>query len=178
VIPKRNIALIGFMAAGKTSVGISLSRRTGLPFVDIDAIIEASEGRTIAEVFAAKGEAHFRDAEGMVFRGFCAGTCRIIGCGGGTLIDPRNRAAMQDGCFAVWLRVSAEGVLERIARPGAPVRPLIEGTPPGLIVPKLLRAREVFYSDADLVIDTEGRDVEEVAEEIRRLLALPLAEER
>ncbi len=176
MIPKRNIALIGFMAAGKTSVGLALSRLTGLPFADVDTVIEANEGRPIPEIFATKGEAYFREAEGMVFRGLCEGIGRIIGCGGGTLIDPRNRAAMEEGCFAVWLRVSAAGVIERIARPDAPVRPLVEGKPAGIVVPGLLRAREPLYRDADLVIETEGRTVDDISEEIRAYLGLPRAE--
>jgi shikimate kinase len=178
VISKRNIALVGFMAAGKTSIGLVLSRRTGLPFADVDRIIEEKAGRTIADLFAADGEPRFREIEGNVFRALCAGTGRIIGCGGGTLLDPRNRAAMVEGCFAIWLRVSPEEVLARISLPDAPIRPLVEGASPNLIVPRLMQAREVLYSGADLVIDTERKGVDEIAEEIRLSLGLPLLENR
>jgi shikimate kinase len=176
VIPKRNIALIGFMAAGKTSVGLALSALTRIPFVDVDLCIEEAEGMSVAEIFAAKGEPYFREAEGAVFRRLCEGSGRIIGCGGGTLIDPRNRAALVDGCRTVWLRVSAEDVLNRIARPDAPVRPLVEGAP-RLIVPKLLQTRESLYGIADLTIETAGRGIDEIAQEIRFSLCLPPAGE-
>ena len=177
MIPKRNIALVGFMAAGKTSVGLLLSARTRIPFVDVDRCVEEAEGKSVAEIFAMKGEAYFREAEGTIFRTLCEGSGRIIGCGGGTLIDPRNRAALVDGCFAVWLRVSAEEVLERISRPDAPIRPLVEGSP-RLVVPRLLQARESLYGIADLVIETAGRAIDQIAEEIRVALSIPLAEDR
>ncbi len=174
MIPKRNIALIGFMAAGKTSVGLALSALTKIPFVDIDLLVEESEGMSIAEIFATRGEGYFREVEGAVFRGLCEGAGRILGCGGGTLIDPRNRVALMDGCRAVWLRVSAEEVLDRISRPDAPARPLIDGSP-RLIVPRLLQSRETLYGIADLTVDTAGRGIEEIAEGIRVALSLPLA---
>lgn len=175
MIPKRNIALIGFMAAGKTSVGLLLSARTGIPFVDVDRCVEEAEGMTVAEVFASRGESHFREAEGAIFRTLCEGSGRIIACGGGTLIDPRNRATLLEGCFSIWLRVSSEEVLARMARPEAPDRPLVVGSP-GLIVPRLLQAREGLYTLADLVIEAKGRGVDDIAEEIRLSLALPLVE--
>ena len=157
-------------------MGIALSARTRIPFVDVDRCVEEAEGRGVAEIFATKGEPYFREAEGVMFRSLCEDSGRIIGCGGGTLIDPRNRAALLDGCVSVWLRVSAEDVIERIARPDAPVRPLVEGAP-RLIIPRLLQTREAFYETADLVIETAGRGIDEIAEEIRASLALPFVTE-
>ena len=176
MIAGRNVALIGFMASGKTSVGEALSLRTGLPFRDVDGLIERMEGATIAEIFATRGEPHFREREGVLFRELCDGQDQIIGCGGGTLMDPRNRAALMTRCVAVWLRASVAETIRRIETPGAPVRPLVKGTDSRIIVPSLLRAREGLYEGADLLVETDGRTIEEITEEIRLALALPLRE--
>lgn len=175
-LPAANIALIGFMASGKTSVGRLLSHKTGLPYQDVDGLIEAHEGMTIAEIFASRGEKYFRELETTIFRRLCAATEQIIGLGGGTLIDPENSVILRSRCYAVWLRVSAREVARRIKSPGAPVRPLIPRDGPLEAVSKLLCSREPLYSGADLVVYTDGRTIDEIAEEIRIELALPLKE--
>lgn len=169
-----NIALVGFMGSGKTSVGAALSALTGMPFHDVDRIIEEREGVSIAEIFATRGEATFRARESSVFRLLCEGSGNIIGCGGGTLIDPRNMTAMRQRCVGVWLRTSVPGILERIDARGAAVRPLLQGGSPEVIVPRLLSSREALYAEADLVIDTDGRSVVEIAEDLCRQLGLPM----
>lgn len=173
MIDGRNIALIGFMAAGKTSVGKRLAERTGLPFFDIDRIVEEIEGASVADIFARRGEAYFREREGLVFRQICEGANQIIACGGGTVIDERNRECIEHRCHAVWLRASAGAVLQRIAEPGAPIRPLVREVDPGIVVPELMRRREALYAGADLVIETDGRSIEEIALEIQMRLGLP-----
>ncbi len=165
-LPGSNLALIGFMAAGKTSVGVALSLRTGLPFRDVDAAIQKAEGKSIHEIFASQGEDYFRSREGAIFRDLCAGFGQIIGCGGGTLVSPENRAILKARCYSIWLKTSQPEILRRIEAPGAPVRPLVEGADPRLIVPGLLKRREPFYGGAELIIDTDQRTVEEVVEAI------------
>lgn len=178
MIEGRNIALVGFMAAGKTSVGIRLAEQTGLPFYDVDRIVEDLEGASVADIFARRGEAYFREREGLIFRQVCEGSSQIIACGGGTVIDERNRDCLAARCVAVWLRASAGAILQRIAEPGAPVRPLVRNGDAGLVVPDLMRRREVLYAQADLVVETDGRPVDEIAREIAIRLGLPGAEER
>ncbi len=169
-----NIALVGFMASGKTTVGEALAAMTGMPFHDVDRLVEEVEGASVAEIFATRGEAAFRAREGAVFRQLCEGSGVIIGCGGGTLIDPVNRAALRARCIGVWLRTSLPEILDRMGSSQRAIRPLLQGAAPEVVVPKLLAAREGLYGeDADLVIDTDGRGVVEIAEQIRRSLALP-----
>lgn len=177
-LPAPNVALIGFMATGKTSVGRILSLKTGLPFRDVDDLIEASEGMTIAEIFSSRGEAYFREREGLFFRQLCAGIGQFIGCGGGTLLDPENMILLRSRCFAVCLRASVDEIVRRIAIPGAPIRPLARGDDTRDVVTRLLRDREGLYEDADLVIDTDGRSIEEISDEIRLHLGLSLEGER
>ncbi len=173
MITGRNIALIGFMASGKTSVGALLGERTGLPFIDIDRILEDLEGLSVAEIFARRGEAYFREREGRLFRQICEGSSQIIACGGGTTIDQQNRDCLAARCVAVWLRASAGEILQRIAEPGAPVRPMLREGDRSLIVPELMRRREAFYAGAELIVETDGRTVEEIAGEIAARLGLP-----
>ena len=99
-----NIALVGFMASGKSSVGHALGEMTGLPFRDVDRLVEEAERLTVPEIFGLLGEPYFREVEGRLFRTLCEGEGQIIGCGGGTLLDPRNRAALRAHCVAIWLR--------------------------------------------------------------------------
>ncbi len=169
-----NIALIGFMASGKTSVGQALSARTGLLFHDVDQLVERAERMPVAEIFATRGEPYFREVEGRLFRALCEGKGQIIGCGGGTLLDPRNRAALRTRCVAIWLKASAEELIRRLDASGTSARPLLGGSEPAVIVPPLLSAREGIYSRADFPIETDGRSVGEIAAEIARRLALPL----
>lgn len=171
-----NVALVGFMASGKSSVGRALSSRTGLPFRDVDFLVEEAERRTIAGIFAQQGEAYFREVEGRVFRALCAGEGQIIGCGGGTLLDPRNRAAMRGRCVTVWLKAHAEELIRRIEASPADARPLLKGGEARFVVPPLLSVREGLYQGADLPVETEGRSVEEIAGEIALLLSLPSVE--
>ncbi len=173
----RNIALIGFMAAGKTQVGAALSRRSGLPFVDVDALVESLEQAPVHRIFREKGEAYFRRLETIVLRNLCEGSGAIIGCGGGTVLAEENRRMLHERCILVWLRVSGGEVLDRLARPDSPRRPVLEGLDPARVVPDLLRAREPWYEEADFKIETDGRSVEDIAEEISLRLGLaPLAE--
>jgi shikimate kinase len=168
-----NIALVGFMASGKSSVGQVLGSRTGLPFRDVDHLVEEAEGMSVGEIFALRGEPHFREAEGDLFRRLCAGEGQIIGCGGGTLIDPRNRAALRARCVAIWLRASAGELIRRLETTRGDARPLLAGGEPRLVVPSLLPAREGLYRGADISIETDGRGVEEIASEIIQRLSLP-----
>lgn len=172
----RNIALIGFMMAGKTRVGLSLSRMTGLPFRDIDELVEGIAGQPVHRIFEEFGEPYFRRLESAVLRDLCLGNGQLIGCGGGTVLSEENRALLRSRCRTVWLRVSVGTVLERLEQPGSPRRPLLENVDPGPVINRLLQFREPLYQDADCAVDTEGREVEEIAREIAVRLALPLFE--
>lgn len=169
----RNIALIGFMTAGKTRVGEQLARVTGMPFCDIDLLIEGLEARTIAEIFREKGEPYFRRIESGVLAQLCQGTGQIIGCGGGTMLGIENRELLQSRCITVWLRVSEDTVLDRLEDPDNPRRPLLEGLETAQIVHDLMEQREPLYERADHVFDTDHTSVERLASEIAARLGLP-----
>ena len=172
----RNLALIGFMTAGKTQVGAALARLTGLSFVDIDAVVEGLEGMPVHRIFAEKGEPHFRRIEAAVLGDLCRGAGTIIGCGGGTVLVEENRALLAARCVIVWLRISRDEVLRRLEEPGSPRRPLLEGLDPEETVARLMPARDPFYRGADLEVETDNKTVEAVAREITLRLGLPVFE--
>ena len=169
----RNLALTGFMTAGKSLVGQDLSRRTGMPLVDIDQLICEIERMTVHDIFRTRGEPYFRRIESQLLHQLCQGNGQVISCGGGTVLDPANLEDLRSRCVTVWLRVSEEAVLRRLEDPTSPQRPLLEPLEPGIVVHKLLVQREPLYAQADFVVETDGRTVQEVADAIIRELGIP-----
>ena len=161
------MVLLGFMGAGKTVVGALLAERLGWIHVDLDREIERREGRRVAEIFAADGEARFRrlEAEATARVGRSAGI--VLSPGGGWITRPGLLDVLGAGTLSVWLKVGAEEAVRRAAAaPGE--RPLLAGADPLAAARRLLAEREPLYARADLAVDTEGRAPSEVAEEIER----------
>lgn len=170
----RNLAILGFMAAGKTRVASELGRRTGLRVLDLDEEIERRVGLPVHRIFETQGEPYFRDLESRALREACAGSGLILACGGGTVLRAENRALLRERCVRVWLRVSREEILTRLGRPEAPRRPMLEGRDASALVEALLREREPFYRECDLAVETDRRTPAEIAGEIARRLRLPV----
>lgn len=170
---ERNIALIGFMAAGKTTVGRALASRLGYSYVDTDERIVARANRSIPEIFATEGEAGFRAAERAAVREVCTGQRQVIACGGGLARDPDNVSQLREAGLVVYLRLTPETATERILADGAG-RPMIdrhvaERTPEAVLtrVRELLNERAPYYeAAADVVVDVDGRSVEAIVEAI------------
>src|SRR4029077_8126273 len=119
------VSLVGFMAAGKTSVGRALARRLDWKFIDIDDLIERQEHMTVAEIFARHGEPYFRAAARAIL-GDQLNTRHAVGAtGGGTFADPQNRAVIRNDGVSVWLDAPLERVIARM--PADRSRPLGAG---------------------------------------------------
>ncbi len=118
----KNIALIGFMAAGKSTVGRVLAQETRLKFTDTDAEIEKTEGRSVSEIFAAGGEEYFRKAETEILKKLIKEKGLVLSCGGGIIGKPENITLLKENCFTVFLDVPFEILKERAAENNA--RPL------------------------------------------------------
>jgi shikimate kinase / 3-dehydroquinate synthase len=159
------IVLIGFMGAGKSTVGRALAPKLGLPFVDTDDLIEAETGSAIAELFVAEGERRFREIEREIVVRTLGGSDAVIALGGGAVTDPVTCTALEWTDVVYLTAPYAESMRRTGADPG---RPLLTATDPRA----LYRKRQVIYERvADVVIDTHGRSPDEIADEIAREVA-------
>lgn len=164
--PVRPIALIGLMGAGKTAVARALGERLAVSVADLDAMLEAETGRTIADQFADQGEAEFRRREGLALRRALAAGVRVIACGGGVVLDPANRSLLHERCDVVWLEVSAHEAARRLATVPA-TRPLLAGGDPEARLGTLLDLRTPFYRDiAARRVVTDGLGIDAVATQV------------
>lgn len=155
------IYLVGFMGAGKSTVARMLARRLGWSFEDIDERIEAHERRTVSTIFAQKGEPYFRQLERQMLLDLVPQRQVVVATGGGTFVDPINRATMlADGAVA-WLDVPLARVIERVPADGR--RPLAADR---LRMQQLFDARQLAYAQAHVRIDASGA----VSEAVERLL--------
>jgi shikimate kinase len=164
------IVLIGFMGAGKTTVGTLLAARLGLPFTDSDHAIEQSAGRPIRQIFAEDGEPAFRALEHQVITGLLEGPPAVLALGGGAPGHPptRDRLVADSAAQVAYLHVGYEQALERVG--GDAGRPLLAR--PDL--PALYRARlSVYEKVATLTVPTDGRPPEAICEDL--LARLPPA---
>jgi shikimate kinase len=163
------VILTGFMATGKTSVGRRLAARLGCGFVDTDDLIEQREGRTIAQIFADRGEPYFRSVERQVIADAAGSAAGVLATGGGAMVDAENLARLRAAGPIVCLVARPEVILER-AVGEAETRPLLAGEDPRQRIEELLGARQSAYSKADLMIDTSARSLNEVVDEVTAFL--------
>ncbi len=166
----RRVLLVGFMGAGKTSVGRRLAEGLGWRFVDFDDVVESRAGATVRQIFAERGEESFRALEDRVARDLLGRNHLVLGSGGGWAAVPGRLAALPPGTVSIWLRVPPAEALERTAaEPGR--RPLLEVEDPLGEATRLLARRTACYAAADWVVDTSGRTVEDVSAQILQMLA-------
>lgn len=165
-----NVFLVGPMGSGKSAVGRQLAGRLGLEFVDSDAEIEAATGVDIAYIFEKEGEAGFRLRERDVLDGLTARPGVLVATGGGAVLDPDTRVRLRERGCVVYLRTSVNQQLARTRRSGH--RPLLRTPDPLGTLECLMQVRAPLYEDtADLTVDTDGRKVKSVCDEIVRRLA-------
>ncbi len=158
------IVLVGFMGAGKTTVGHLLAAQLGLPFTDSDQVIEQRAGRPIRQIFAEDGEPGFRALEHQVIAGLLDGPELVLALGGGAAEHPATRQKLALA-QVVYLHVSYEQALARIG--GDPGRPMLAR--PGLA--ETYQRRLPLYAEvATLTVRTDGRPPEDVSQDILALL--------
>ena len=167
----RPIALIGLMGAGKSVVARVLGERLGVSVADLDEMVEATEGCSIAELFERAGEAWFRRREGELLRQALSAGVRVIACGGGIVLDPDLREVLRQGCDVIWLEVSPGEAARRVASCDG-TRPLLAGVAPRPRLEALLAERGGLYAaTAHARIATDGYSPEEVASLVQQRLA-------
>ncbi|HME90790.1 MAG TPA: shikimate kinase, partial [Myxococcaceae bacterium] len=160
-----SIFLVGPMAAGKTSVGLALSRRIGRPFVDLDGRIESQAGASIAQIFARSGEQGFREQEKNALAEVAAEPSAVVALGGGAVQSEAAWRLVRRSGVVLSLHAEPEELLRRIRASERPIqeRPLLAEGDPLEALKNLARSRERFYARADLHLSTEGLDAEAAA---------------
>lgn len=148
------IFLTGFMGAGKTTVGQILADSLGVPFVDLDAKIVQREKRPIARIFAEDGETYFRDCETALLKEVTEWPTAIYATGGGIVVRDVNRQAMANMGCVIYLQASWETLQKRLQN--SVDRPLVDPAKGWSALKSLWENRQEFYSEADIIIDTDG----------------------
>lgn len=161
-----HIFLIGFMGAGKSTVGRALAERLDMPFVDLDDHVEASTGLTVGELFETQGEPAFRNHESAALLAVADAPPSVVACGGGVILSDENRRVLKESGCVLYLAVSADVAMARIG--GAETRPLLAGGG-GETAAALLDARRSTYeSVADATVNTTGLTPIAVADRLER----------
>jgi shikimate kinase len=160
----RNIALIGFMGTGKSSVGRLLAHLLHFQFVDTDELIEARAGKRITEIFAQDGEPAFRELERQVVAELSSLKETVIATGGGLGANADNLASLKAHALVACLWATPETIYERVRHHTH--RPLLQGPDPKGRIKELLAQREPFYRQADVLVNTGLRPMKEVAQQI------------
>jgi shikimate kinase len=163
-IPTRNIALIGFMAVGKSAVGRNLAKRLNRRFVDLDRMIERNAAMKVREIFAQKGEAYFRQLEKQALASVLAGQGLVIATGGGVVLDDDNLALLRERTLLICLSAPTETILKRVG--DGTTRPLLKGADRRQRVEELLEGRRERYAQAHATIDTGDLTLNQVVDKI------------
>jgi shikimate kinase len=164
VVRKDNIILTGFMGTGKSAVGKALATHLGYRLLDTDLLIEQEAGMSIAQIFAKKGEAHFRELEKQTIARACLEKGVVIATGGGAMTNTVNAERLKASGVVICLTASPEIILQRVQ--GNSDRPLLQGDDPLGKIRALLAARAEAYAQADITVDTSALKVEETVEAV------------
>jgi shikimate kinase len=161
----QNVFLIGPMGAGKSAVGRQLARLLHLNFMDSDDEIESRTGVDISFIFEKEGEDGFRKREAKVIDDLSKIEGVVLATGGGAVISPQNRSHLGARGFVIYLYTTVDQQLARTKK--GRDRPLLEGGDRREILEQLMEQRDPLYREvADLIIETDGRKVRAVADEI------------
>lgn len=155
------IYLVGFMAAGKTSLARALGERLSWRVEDVDELIETREKRTVADIFAQSGEPYFRALEREIVQILLPIRHVVVATGGGTFMDTENRAAINRDGLSIWLDVPFEELLARVPADGR--RPLAADRDQ---MARLFAIRQVGYEQAHLRLDARRAPVGELVERV------------
>lgn len=156
------VLLVGFMASGKSTVGLEVARRLAWDFLDFDDEVERIRGLSIPEIFEVEGEGAFRELEARVGVDALTRSEVVLASGGGWPLAPGRMESLPEGTLSVWLQIDPETAVSR-ARAQGDSRPLLRGADPKASAFALLRERESTYARARLHLDTAGASPESLA---------------
>jgi len=149
------------MGSGKTTVGRTLAMRAGKNFLDLDRMIESRENRTINKIFSEAGENYFRKIEHIILKELSKETNTVIATGGGTFVDIENRQLIETSGSSIWLDLSFEETLKRLAKSAR--RPLATDKTK---LKELFQKRLLAYQHADLRVEANGKTIEHLVGDI------------
>lgn len=159
-----NIVLTGFMGTGKTTVGRRVADKRGMLYRDIDEHIVELERRSVADIFATLGEAAYRRIEKSAVEELTQRDNYVISAGGGAILDADNRAMLSKNGVLVCLRAKTGTILERLK--DDLTRPLLKGEDRETKIERLMKERQAVYDLCPVQVDTDGKTIMEVADEI------------
>ncbi|MHA1804007.1 MAG: shikimate kinase [Promethearchaeota archaeon] len=167
MIEKNSIALIGFMATGKSEVGKALTEKLGVPyeFIEMDELIEHQVGKPIHRIFSEDGEIRFRELEIAMCKKLSEMKKKVISCGGGIVLNKINIDYLKKNCIIILLTASKEEIYRRIMKDGKEIRPKINKPNVKKEIEELLSFRKPFYlAHADYQIDTTNKTIDEIVD--------------
>jgi shikimate kinase len=159
-----NLALIGFMGAGKSSVGRIAAEQLQFRFVDTDELIEKRMGKTVTQIFAEQGEPAFRQMEQKVIEELAGKQKLVISTGGGVVLNPANLTSLKAHALVVCLWASPQVIWKRVRTQTQ--RPLLQTPDPLAKIRELLAQREPLYRQADVLVNTGSRPPKEVVQQV------------
>ena len=166
----KNILLIGFMGAGKSTVSAKLSQWLAMEIMEMDAQIQKKEGMSIQEIFAVHGEEYFRNCESNTLIELKERKHMVVSCGGGVPLREKNVELMKNSGYVVWLTATPEAIYERVK--DSTERPLLNHNMNVPFIRELMESRrEKYERGADIKIDTTGKGIEEICEELLQKLS-------
>ncbi|MGI9426710.1 MAG: shikimate kinase [Hyphomicrobiaceae bacterium] len=164
----RSIVMVGLMGCGKSSVGRRLANVLDLPFIDADDEIETAAGKSISEIFADYGEAHFRDREWRIIDRILRSGPMVLATGGGAFMRAETRASIRAAGFSVWLKAELPVLMNRVMRRDN--RPLLKTVNPEQKMRLLIEERYPVYAQADITVESRDASHEVVVQAILRSL--------
>jgi shikimate kinase len=163
---RRNVALIGMMGSGKSTVGALLAERLGWTFYDTDLLIEGAFGKPVARIFEKPGEAAFRKAEELLVRSFMTLECAVLATGGGLWMSPASRRRLSSFARSAYLAVPLDVLWRRLSAQGSGARPLLSASDPRKDLQRILQEREPVYALADWRIDCSVADQQAIVQQL------------
>jgi XRE family aerobic/anaerobic benzoate catabolism transcriptional regulator len=167
---QQRIALIGLRGAGKSTLGARLARELGVPFVELDREIEREAGTSLSEIFLLYGQTGYRRYERRTLEQALERHPRcVIATGGSIVSEPGTYALLLSTCHTVWLKARPEEHMGRVVAQGD-TRPMAGNAQAMDDLRRILDARAALYGQADAVVDTAGRSVEQSLRDLRKSL--------
>ena len=160
-----HLVLVGLPGAGKSTIGRQLAKALGRPFLDFDVEIERRTGKTVARLFVEQGEPAFRAREVALTRELSAAPPMVLAPGGGWVTNPEVMSLLRPPGRIIHLKISPEGALRRLSRARV-VRPLLRSDDPASVMHGLWAKRAGLYGQADIELDVEVLDSQQVVKEI------------